>query len=592
MAEEVLHAENAHPAVAGARPGTDGARGRRGADGGDGGRRSRLGRGSSATGAGARAGRERPGDDATADAEDRGGAIQGAFGTIADHDEAPRRSWRGKALTLLAILGPGLIVMVGDNDAGGVATYAQAGKNYGLTLLWTLPLLVPILIVNQEMVVRLGAVCGVGHARLIRERFGRFWGAFSVGDLFILNFLTIVTEFIGVSLALGYFGVSPAISVPLAGLGLVLMTATGSFRRWERFMLVFVVANFLVIPLAIYAHPHAGPIFRHFALPGVRGGFNSTVVLLIIAIVGTTVAPWQLFFQQSNIVDKKITPRWINYERMDTILGSLVTVVADSLIMVTTAYAFGGTKDTSRITNAGEVARGLEHTLGHASGTLFAIVLLNASIIGAAAVTLSTSYAFGDIFGLRHSLNRRIRDAKGFYALFAGIVTLAGTIVLLPGAPLGLITIAVQALAGILLPSATVFLLLLCNDKAVLGPWINRPWLNCVSTFIVSVLFVLSLILMTTTVFPHVDVPALLVWLGAAMVVVLAASGAAYVGKVHRRAPPVAEERARRETWRMPPVALLERPVWSRGRTLTMYLMYAYVFLAAVLLLVKAIQIG
>ena len=151
--------------------------------------------------------------------------------------------------------------MVGDNDAGGVSTYAQAGQNYGLTLLWTLPLLIPVLIVNQEMVVRLGAVTGVGHARLINERFGRFWGMFSVGDLFIFNFLTIATEFIGVSLALGYFGVSEYVSVPIAGVTLIVMTATGSFRRWERFMFVFIFANFLVIPLAVQSHPTASAFF-------------------------------------------------------------------------------------------------------------------------------------------------------------------------------------------------------------------------------------------------------------------------------------------------------------------------------------------
>jgi NRAMP (natural resistance-associated macrophage protein)-like metal ion transporter len=569
VADEALHTQNARAALDGARPGDD--------DNQD------VGRGA------ARRRRERKADAEALSGGD--GDIQGAFGTIREHDEGPRRSFRGRLLTLLAILGPGLIVMVGDNDAGGVATYAQAGQNYGLTLLWTLPLLIPVLIVNQEMVVRLGAVCGVGHARLINERFGRFWGAFSVGDLFVLNFLTIVTEFIGVSLALGYFGVSPYISVPLAALALVAMTATGSFRRWERFMLVFIVANFLVIPLAVYAHPHAGPVFSHFLTPGVAGGFNSTSILLVIAIVGTTVAPWQLFFQQSNIVDKRITPRWMNYERMDTVLGSFVTVLAASLIMVTAAFAFGHTRVAGHFTNAAGVAHSLDHYLGHATGTLFAIVLLNASIIGAAAVTLSTSYAFGDMFGLRHSLHRRVRDAKAFYAIFAGIVGLAAAIVLLPGAPLGLITTAVQALAGILLPSATVFLLLLCNDKAVLGPWINRPWLNCVATVIVSVLFVLSLILMTTTVFSHLDVGGLLVGLGAAMVVVLVVAGALYLRMVARR-PAVQEDRTRRDTWRMPPVALLERPTWSRGRTLTMYLMYGYVFLAVALLLVKAIELG
>src|SRR6202166_2262694 len=188
------------------------------------------------------------------------GDIQGAFGTIRQHDLDSRRSWRARLLTLLAIMGPGLIVMVGDNDAGGVSTYSQAGQNFGLTLLWTLPLLIPVLVVNQEMVVRLGAVCGVGHARLINERFGKFWGAFSVGDLFVLNFFTIVTEFIGVSLALGYFGVSEYLSVPIAAVLLVATTVSGSFRSWERFMYVFIVANFLVIPLLILAHPHVGDI--------------------------------------------------------------------------------------------------------------------------------------------------------------------------------------------------------------------------------------------------------------------------------------------------------------------------------------------
>ena len=197
------------------------------------------------------------------------GDIRGALGTIRLHDTGARRGWGARLLTLAAIVGPGIIVMVGDNDAGGVATYSQAGQNYGTSLLWVLPLLIPVLIVNQEMVVRLGAVTGVGHARLIKERFGRFWGLFSVGNLLVLDFLTIVTEFIGVDLALGYFGVSKYISVPAAALGLVAITASGSFRRWERFMLLFVVANFLVIPLAVFSHPRAGPVVHGLFVPGI-----------------------------------------------------------------------------------------------------------------------------------------------------------------------------------------------------------------------------------------------------------------------------------------------------------------------------------
>jgi Mn2+/Fe2+ NRAMP family transporter len=178
------------------------------------------------------------------------GDIHGAFGTIRLSDVAPRRTWRRRLLTLAAIVGPGLIVMVGDNDAGGVSTYAQAGQDFGYSLLWTLILLIPVLIVNQEMVVRLGAVTGVGYARLITERFGRFWGWFSVGGIFLLNFLTISTEFIGIKFAGDYFGLSSYVVVPAAALLLVGITISGNFRRWERAMFVFLFASLLVIPLA------------------------------------------------------------------------------------------------------------------------------------------------------------------------------------------------------------------------------------------------------------------------------------------------------------------------------------------------------
>jgi NRAMP (natural resistance-associated macrophage protein)-like metal ion transporter len=526
--------------------------------------------------------------------EEHIGDIQGALGTIKVQDVGARRTWRARLLTLAAIIGPGIIVMVGDNDAGGVATYSQSGQNYGTSLLWVLPLLIPVLVVNQEMVVRLGAVTGVGHGRLIKERFGRFWGMFSVGDLLILDFLTIVTEFIGVALALGYFGVSEYVSVPIAAFSLVAMTATGSFRRWERFMLVFVAGNFLVIPLVIFSHPHAGPIVHGLFVPGIAGGANSTSVLLIIAIVGTTVAPWQLFFQQSNIVDKRITPRWINYERADTVLGSFITVIGAILIVVTCAFAFMGTRYFGHFNDAGATAQALGTVLGHAAGTLYALVLLNASIIGAAAVTLGTSYAVGDFFGARHSLHRNFFQAKAFYASYAGIMALAAAIVLIPGAPLGIITVAVQALAGVLLPSASVFLLLLCNDREVLGPWVNRPWLNALATLIIGVLLIMSLILVATTVFPNINVGVLSLVLGAALLLGLAVSGALYaMRRLTRPAEPAGTvSRAHRDSWRMPPLALLGRPEWSRGRTIAMWALRVYLVVAVVLLLVKAVQLG
>src|SRR5487761_750202 len=359
------------------------------------------------------------------------GDIHGAFGTIRLSDVAPRRTWRRRLLTLAAIVGPGIIVMVGDNDAGGVSTYAQAGQNYGYSLLWTLVLLIPVLIVNQEMVVRLGAVTGVGHARLIKERFGKFWGWFSVGDLFVLNFLTISTEFIGIGYAAQYFGLSLYIVVPISALVLIAITVSGNFRRWERAMFVFVAASLLVVPLVVLSHPDPGAALKGFLLPGVHGGVTSTSILLIIAIVGTTVAPWQLFFQQSNVVDKRITPRWLDYEKADTAIGAVVVVIGAACIMMASASAFTGTADFGHFDNALTLARGLTVHINPLVGAVFALLLLDASIVGASAVTLATSYAFGDIFGLRHSLHRGVREAKVFYGSYTGMVVLAAAIVLI-----------------------------------------------------------------------------------------------------------------------------------------------------------------
>src|SRR6202165_1563062 len=246
------------------------------------------------------------------------GDIHGALGSIAEDDHAPRLTLKARLKTLLAILGPGLIVMVGDNDAGAFGTYTQAGQNYGTSLLWTLVLLIPVLYVNQEMVLRLGAVTGVGHARLIFERFGKFWGAFSVIDLFILNALTIVTEFIGITLALDYLGVPKLWGVAAAAATVMLAASTGNFRRFERFALSLVLGSFLLFPFLLFIPPPAGQMIQDMMVPKMpQGAALNEVMLLIIAIVGTTVAPWQLFFQQSYVVEQRITPRFIKYERVD-----------------------------------------------------------------------------------------------------------------------------------------------------------------------------------------------------------------------------------------------------------------------------------
>jgi hypothetical protein len=262
------------------------------------------------------------------------------------------------------------------------------------------------------------------------------------------------------------------------------------------------------------------------------------------------------------------------------------------------AFALGGTPLAGHFGNAGGVADALHRFIGPTAGAFFAIVLLNASMIGAASVTLATSYAFGDVFGASHSLHRGVKDAKLFYVTFTAMVAAAAGIVLLPGAPLGLITTSVQALAGVLLPSATVFLLLLCNDREVLGPWVNSPWLNALAAVIVGMLVELSLVLVATTAFPHVDVTKLFLYLSGALAAGLAAGGA-YV--LLRRVPAArvaGEEQAagvsreRRQTWTMPPLALLERPVWSPGRRAAMLLLRGYLVVAVALLVVKTVQLG
>jgi Mn2+/Fe2+ NRAMP family transporter len=522
------------------------------------------------------------------------GDIEGALGTIRLDDTAPRRGLSRKAKTLLAIVGPGLIVMVGDNDAGGFATYGQAGQNYGTHLLWTLLLLVPVLYVNQEMVLRLGAVTGVGHARLILERFGKFWGAFSVIDLFILNALTIVTEFIGITLAAGYLGLPKIAAVALAAVVIVGAAFTGSFRRFERIAVAFCLGSLLLIPVYFLSHPHVTQMAHDFVVPQLPGGAGqlSTVMLLIIGIVGTTVAPWQLFFQQSYVIDKRITPRFMKYEKADLWIGIAIVVAGAAALMGATAAAFAHSHALGHFTNAAGLAHGLDASAGRAAGVLFAIALLDASIIGAFAVSLSTAYAVSDVFGINHSLHRGVKGAKGFYAIYAGIIAVSATIVLLPGSPLGLLTEGVQVLAGVLLPSAAVFLVLLCNDKEVLGPWANSRKTNMFTSAVVAVLVTLSVILTASVLFPAIKAGQILDIVAACGGASLLAAGYALARRRRTASPPVPVDRAGRDSWRMPPLNLLQRPAMSAGRKIGMGALRLYLAVAMVLVIIKIAQLA
>jgi Mn2+/Fe2+ NRAMP family transporter len=529
------------------------------------------------------------------------GDIEGALGTIYQGDTRHRRTWKAHLATLMAIVGPGLIVMVGDNDAGAFGTYTQAGQNYGTALLWTLLLLVPVLYVNQEMVLRLGAVTGVGHARLILERFGRFWGAFSVIDLFVLNGLTIVTEFIGINLALGYLGV-PRVWGILVAAGVVIAAAsTGSFRRFERFSLALCLFSLLLVPVVLMVHPPLAEVGRDLVVPRFpAGGKLSDIMLLIIAIVGTTIAPWQLFFQQSYVIDKRITPRFMAYEKADMAIGIGFVLIGAVAMMAFAAAAFAGTPGFGQFTDAGAIAAGLEAHAGRAAGVMFALALLDASIIGASAVSLSTAYAISDVLALRHSLHRKAADARGFYMVYAGLIVVAAVLVLLGSdALLGLLTSAVQTLAGVLLPSATVFLLLLCNDKAVLGPWVNGSWLNLFTGAVIWVLVTLSIILTAATVFPDMTGETIVAVLGGGTALGVAGFGGFALLRRGRAEPAMADGvanahqlRLLRATWRMPPLETLPAPKLSFGKWLWMGVLRAYLVAAVILVAVKVVQIA
>ncbi|MBV9207829.1 MAG: divalent metal cation transporter, partial [Actinobacteria bacterium] len=326
------------------------------------------------------------------------------------------------------------------------------------------------------------------------------------------------------------------------------------------------------------------------SLPGGPGGM-AAVTLLIIGIVGTTIAPWQLFFQQSYVVDKRITPRFIRYEKVDLWIGIVIVVVGAAALIGATAAVFAGSAAAGHFTDAAGLAHGIAAHAGRLAGVVFAVALLDAAIIGAFAVSLSTAYAVGDTLGLKHSLHRGVRQAKGFYAIYAALIAVAAVIVLIPGAPLGLIIEGVQALAGVLLPAATVFLLMLCNDRAVLGPWVNRRGTNMFTSAVVTLLVALSVVLTASVLFPGITARQILDIMLAFAVAATVAGGWALLRSLRSHST-VEVDRRDRETWRMPPLNMLTKPVMSTGRKIALSILRSYLAIAMILVIVKIVTLA
>ena len=400
------------------------------------------------------------------------------------------------------VFGPGLIVMEADNDAGAVSTYIQAGAQYGPRLLWLLVILLPITYFIQEMVVRLGIATGQGHAAMIYSRFGKWWGLFSLVDLLLLNFLTLVTEFAAIALALEHLNIPPLLGVPIAAGALTLLALTGSYRRWERIVVFLCAIDLVWLALAIWARPPGGELLRGALVPSIpAGGLTASLVYLVVGIVGTTIAPWQLFFQQSCIADKRLRFSDLKWARLDTLIGAIFTIVVAGCMMITGDAAL---RHGFSFTDPAQMAADLGKALGPWFRRGILILMINAAALGTTAISLSSAWAYGEVRGWQHSLQKPLKEAPGFYGVYVLCVSAAAGVVLIPGAPLQLIILSVQVLAGIMLPSAIIFLQLLLNDKEMLGErFANKPWNNVVNWTIIVVLFALSLVLAVQVVAPR-----------------------------------------------------------------------------------------
>ncbi len=408
-----------------------------------------------------------------------------------------RRVWKSIMLFFM-IAGPGIVVMVADNDAGGITTYASTGAKYGYCLIWVIIILIPVCYYVQEMTVRLGAVTKRGHAEAIFAGFGPFWGWFSLLDLVVVNWLTMVTEFIGMTAALNIFGVPPYLTAIGVIILMGIMVLNGSYWTWEKIALLFCAVNLIYIPGAFMVNPSVSEIMHKGILPNFPGGLNNELFFYLMANVGTTIAPWMLFFQQSAVVDKGMKEKDIPWGKFDTFFGSLLTGIVAIFIIIVTGTVLNGVN----IDDAAQASIKLMEINKH-TGVFMAIGLFDAGLLGAVCISLASSWAFGEVFGWAHSLNLKVREAPWFYGNYFFSLITAGAVVLIPNAPLVMITLFVQVVAVTLLPAALVFLILLLNNKKTMGEYTNTLSQNIINTAIVVAIIIISSLYGIGTLFPN-----------------------------------------------------------------------------------------
>ncbi len=394
---------------------------------------------------------------------------------------ARRTDWRRWLLRFLAVAGPGLVVAFADTEAGSITTAATSGAQYGYKLILLQLLLIVPLFVVQEMTVRLGVVTGKGHARLIREHYGIGWTWVSLGTMLVTNIAALVTEFAGIAGAAMIFGLNPAPIVIVAAVLLIGVIFTASYKRAETFALALCLVELLFIPAAFAAHPPVHEVVMK-GLFGSQPLTDYNYLLLIASNIGAVIMPWMIFYQQSATVDKGLRLNDLNFARVDTALGAVFTQAIMCAVVITTAATLFVRHIP--VSDAAHAAIALEPLVGHLAGVTFGVALIGASMLGAFVVSLATAWAFGEAFGWRCSLNDGLR-AKRFTGLFVACVVVAAGVVLIPNLPLVKITVYVEAFNGFVLPIVLGFLLVLVNDKRVIGERHNRPLGNAI-TFALS----------------------------------------------------------------------------------------------------------
>jgi Mn2+/Fe2+ NRAMP family transporter len=408
------------------------------------------------------------------------------------------KPWRTRLALLLAVIGPGIITTNVDNDAGGITTYSVAGAHYGYRLLWMLPLAGLTLVFAQEMSARLGLVTGKGLADLIREKSGVRWTALIIGMMVFVNLANTVSEFAGVAASMEIFGVSKYLSVPLAAIGVWLLVVRGNYKSVERVFLFASAFYLCYVASAILANPPWPLVARAALSPNFQ--FDAGYVMIFITVIGTTIAPWQQFYQQSSIVDKGLKASDYGYELVDVLLGNVyaMAVVAFAIITCAATLFVRGV----RITTAADAALSLRPLAGTHAATLFALGLLNASLFAAAVLPLSTAYVVCEAFGWESGVDHTLEEAPTFFGVHTLLIALGAGVILLPIRSLVKAMLASQTLNGVVLPMVMIVMLQLCNDKELLGKYANGRLYNVIAWTMVAALIALTVILVITSLLP------------------------------------------------------------------------------------------